>query len=130
MLDFGSYLKQKRLSKKPKVSMRELARRTNVDPSYISRIEKNEHTPSRQVVINIAKALNEDVNEFLIKAGYTPNNENILLTDENKKKIEMADEIIEHLIKHGIIKQNEILTKEKRDWLLKLLDKAIDMSRM
>lgn len=130
MNDFGRFLKEKRTNRNEKISMRELARRTSIDPSYISRIEKGEYTPSRELVISIAKALNENQDEFLIKAGYTPSKENILLTEENQKKVEMANEIINHLIKQGIIKENEQLTDEKREWLMKLLNKAIDMSRM
>lgn len=46
------------------------------------------------------------------------------------KKNEIADDIIQFLIDKGVIKEGEELTDEKRKWLLNLLDKAIDMSRL
>lgn len=67
---FGSIIKRARLEKD--LSLRALAELAGIDFSYISRLEKGSHTPSRDTVIKIAKALDIPVNELMIAAGYMP----------------------------------------------------------
>jgi transcriptional regulator with XRE-family HTH domain len=83
--DFGNFLKSRR-EKNPDISQRELARRTNLSPSYISRIENGEYIPSREVVIEIAKALGEDKNKFLLKAKYLPEGNYTVIEHEKVKE--------------------------------------------
>lgn len=55
--------------------MNGLARAVGVDPAYILRLEKDVHSPSRQVVLGIADALGLDGPErdrLLFKAGLAP----------------------------------------------------------
>lgn len=58
------------------LSCNELARAVQVDPSYISRLERGEREPPRRVVVEaIAYALQinrEDEDRLLVSAGYTP----------------------------------------------------------
>lgn len=125
---FGDYLKQNRESKRPKISMRELARRTNVDPSYISRIEKGEYVPSREIVMNIAKALNENVNEFLMKAGYVPLDSESNKKDLHKETIQFSEKDIEiaNRIMKKIVDKKIPQDKSKVNRLLKMLDAMFD----
>ena len=106
MSQFGNFLNNKRKEKKPKVSMRELARRTNVDASYISRIEKGEYIPSKSIVINLARALEEDETEFLINAGYSPDDTRFI-------------EVLKNCITHGTVEalRNNIVHNKLGDLL-------------
>lgn len=78
---FGYKIKEARLSKD--LSLRALANLAGLDYSYISRLEKGSHTPSRETVIKIAKALDMQTDELMIAAGYAP----IEKKDENYSDI-------------------------------------------
>lgn len=55
------------------ISQNEIARRTGLDHSYISRLERGERSPSKGTVMKIAKALELDEGEtdqLLASAGY------------------------------------------------------------
>lgn len=77
-MTFGQWLRLKREEKG--LTQMDIARRAGVSMSYISTIERGERhritgapsAPSRDIVINIAKALGVDEAEALTRAGYTP----------------------------------------------------------
>jgi transcriptional regulator with XRE-family HTH domain len=69
--EFGYKIKKARLARD--LSLRALAELAEVDYSYISRLEKGNHTPSRETVTKIAKALKIPEDDLMIAAGYTPN---------------------------------------------------------
>lgn len=50
----------------------DLAEKAGINPSYISLIEAKFAVPSRTIVISIAEALEADVDEALIYAGFAP----------------------------------------------------------
>ena len=57
-LAFGSFIRKKRLESDPYISLRELARRLELSPIYMSDIETSrEFAPKREVLIRIAEIL-------------------------------------------------------------------------
>ena len=66
MLKFGEYIKSKRLEKG--ISLRELASKVGISPSYMSDIEKGRrNAPNKEKVDKIAEALfysEEEINEL------------------------------------------------------------------
>ncbi len=73
MKDFGSYLRSKRLllqNADASFSVRGLAARIEVEPSYLSKIERGiEAPPSEEKIRRIAKELDEDPDVLLALAG-------------------------------------------------------------
>jgi transcriptional regulator with XRE-family HTH domain len=70
---FGSYIRQRRSelqSKGPDFSVRRLARRIGVEPSYLSKVERDETPPpSEAKILALAEALGEDADVLLAMAG-------------------------------------------------------------
>lgn len=70
---FGSYLRQQRealRAKDPGFSVRQLAARVGLEPSYLSKIERGEQPPpSEESIRAIAEALGEDPDVLLALAG-------------------------------------------------------------
>ena len=56
------------------ISRCRLAEMVDVDPSYITLIERNGQVPRRDKVVALARALDGDLDEMLLKAGYAPEN--------------------------------------------------------
>ena len=64
---FGTFLRaQRRLSN---LSLREMARRTNLSNAYLSQIERGLHTPSVRVLRLVASALDLSAETLLAQAG-------------------------------------------------------------
>lgn len=70
MKDFGRLIRQKRIMMS--LTLRELADRSGISPSYLGRIERSERFPSAGVLKKIAGPLDLNVNELFILAGYLP----------------------------------------------------------
>lgn len=51
------------------ITLRELARRLDVTPSYVSDIENDRRVPSEEVLIRIAAALDLDANDLVARSG-------------------------------------------------------------
>jgi transcriptional regulator with XRE-family HTH domain len=64
---FGEYLQQARLS--AKLGLRELAKKAGIAPSYLSDIENDRRVPSEDVLKNLARHLDLEVEELLGRAG-------------------------------------------------------------
>ncbi len=64
---FGEFIRNARDDKG--LRLRELARRLEVTPSYVSDIENDRRTPSEEVLIALARELELDANEVITKAG-------------------------------------------------------------
>lgn len=65
---FGSFLRaQRRLAN---LSLREMARRTNLSNAYLSQIERGLHTPSVRVLRLVAQALDLSAETLLGQAGF------------------------------------------------------------
>jgi len=73
MNGFGEYLRNAREKLKVKdrrYSVRQVAGRIGVEPSYLSKVERGEQPPpSEQTILQLAKELNEDPDILLALAG-------------------------------------------------------------
>ena len=73
MTDFGDYIRQRREQLRkgdPAYSVRKVAARIGVQPSYLSKIERGDETPpSEEKVVALARELNEDPDVLLALAG-------------------------------------------------------------
>ena len=72
MSELGEYIKK--LRKERRVTQRELAAKVGVDFTYISKIENNQlkNSPSEKAIIEIAKALNADIDKLILMAKKVP----------------------------------------------------------
>ena len=72
-MDFGDYIREKRetlRSKDRTFSLRQMASRVGVQPSYLSKVERgDEPPPSEEKIILIAKELDENPDLLLAMAG-------------------------------------------------------------
>lgn len=70
---FGSYIRERRTelqSESPDYSVRRLAKRIGVEPSYLSKVERDETPPpSEAKIMALAEALGEDPDMLLAMAG-------------------------------------------------------------
>jgi transcriptional regulator with XRE-family HTH domain len=73
MNEFGSYIRQKReglLKNDRSYSLRQVAGRINIEPAYLSKIERGDFAPpSEQVIRKLADELGENVDILLALAG-------------------------------------------------------------
>ena len=73
MSAFGSYLRERREALKaedPAFSLRQLAGRIGVEPSYLSKVERgDEPPPSEARIVQLASELDEDPDVLLAMAG-------------------------------------------------------------
>jgi transcriptional regulator with XRE-family HTH domain len=72
-MSFGSYLRRQRealLASDPGCSVRGVASRVGVQPSYLSKVERDEVAPpSEATIVRLAEALGEDPDVLLALAG-------------------------------------------------------------
>ncbi len=72
-MKFGPYIRQKREAKAlqgTRLSLRAFARQLDIEPSYLSKIEREEFAPpSEELIVKIAKGLDEDSDMLLALAG-------------------------------------------------------------
>ena len=73
-MTFGKYIRQKReafvLANKPDYSVRKVAARIDIEPSYLSKIERDATPPPSEATIRrLAEALQEDPDALLAMAG-------------------------------------------------------------
>ena len=73
MKHFGSYIRNRRealLTKDSRFSVRQVAARIGVQPSYLSKIEREEQPPpSERTILALAEELDEDRDLLLAMAG-------------------------------------------------------------
>ena len=73
LTELGSYIRERREALKAQnkaFSLRQVAQRIEVEPSYLSKIERGEEPPpSEKTIRAIARELNEDVDVLLALAG-------------------------------------------------------------
>lgn len=71
--DFGDHLRKRREARRaqdPRFSLRQLAARIGVEPSYLSKVERGqEPPPSEARVVQLAGELGEDADVLLALAG-------------------------------------------------------------
>lgn len=71
-MQFGSYLRQARERRKSSdrsFSLRQVAHRVGVEPSYLSKVERNVELPSERTIRRLAAELNQDADVLLALAG-------------------------------------------------------------
>jgi HTH-type transcriptional regulator, competence development regulator len=73
MSAFGDYVRQRRLQlheSDPNLSLRKVAAAIDVEPSYLSKIERGEQPPPGEMtIVALAKELHEDADVLLALAG-------------------------------------------------------------
>ncbi len=73
MAEFGDYLRKVREGRRegdPSFSVRQLAARVGVEPSYLSKIERSQQPPpSEQTILSLARELDEDPDVMLALGG-------------------------------------------------------------
>jgi transcriptional regulator with XRE-family HTH domain len=73
MKHFGEYVRERReelRAKNPEFSLRKIAARIDVEPSYLSKVERGEQPPPSEAKIKLlAEALGEDPDALLAMAG-------------------------------------------------------------
>ena len=73
MAAFGDYIRQQREARRatdPAFSVRQLAQRVGIEPSYLSKIERGEQpSPGEQTIAALARELGEDSDVLLALAG-------------------------------------------------------------
>jgi transcriptional regulator with XRE-family HTH domain len=67
---WSNYVKEKRKGKH--LTRRKLAELSKVDPSYLTLIERDGFVPRKDKVAKIARALDCDIDECMLTAGYAP----------------------------------------------------------
>ncbi|MCT4597445.1 MAG: helix-turn-helix domain-containing protein [Vallitalea sp.] len=98
-----------------KVTQQILANKLNISRTYLADIESGRTNANSTILNKICKALNQPIT-FFIESKY--------------RKEKIADELINYLIELDVIKSDEELTEDKLEWVMELLGKAIDMSRI
>ncbi len=68
--EWAKYVQDNRKSQN--LTRRKLADLANIDPSYVTLIERDGYVPRKNKVIDIANALKADVDHALLIAGYAP----------------------------------------------------------
>lgn len=70
---FGDYLRERREARRasdPEFSLRKLAERVGIQPSYLSKVERGiESPPSEATIVRLAEELGEDPQVLLALAG-------------------------------------------------------------
>lgn len=70
---FGGYIRERREARREedrRYSLRQLALRLGIEPSYLSKVERGEVAPpSESTIVNIARELEEDPDVLLALAG-------------------------------------------------------------
>ena len=73
MREFGAYIRERRSrlnETDPRFSLRQVAAKIDVEPSYLSKVERGEQPPpSEQTIAELARVLGEDPDVLLALAG-------------------------------------------------------------
>lgn len=67
---WATYVKEKRKARH--LTRRKLAELAKIDPSYVTLIERDGYVPRKDKVLELARALEVDVDHTLLVAGYAP----------------------------------------------------------
>ncbi|GEM_PF-1519943 len=101
---WANYVKDKRKARG--LTRRKLAELAGIDPSYVTLIERDGYVPRKDKVLEVARALEADVDHTLLVAGYAP------------EKIPVKD-LLERL---ETFKSEKVLDKELRASIRELFD--------
>ena len=67
---WANYVRDRRKARQ--LTRRKLAELANIDPSYVTLIERDGYVPRKDKVLEIARAIQADVDHTLLVAGYAP----------------------------------------------------------
>jgi len=67
---WATYVREKRKAKH--LTRRKLAELAKIDPSYVTLIERDGYVPRKDKVLEIARALDVEIDHALLIAGYAP----------------------------------------------------------
>jgi HTH-type transcriptional regulator, competence development regulator len=111
---FGSYIRKQRevlRGADTRFSVRQLARRVGIEPSYLSKIERGlQPPPGEQTILSLARELDEDPDVLLAMAGKVSSD----LQDIILKRPQLFAELIRQLKtspQHAVLR----LVREVRD---------------
>ncbi len=114
MSQFGAFIRDRRerlRREDPRFSVRQLAQRVGVEPSYLSKVERGETAPpSVAKILRLAKELNEDPDVLLAMAGKVSSD----LQEVIRKRPELFGQLIRELKdmpEHAVLS----LVREVRD---------------
>ncbi len=114
MSQFGAFVRDRRerlRSEDSRFSVRQLARRLGVEPSYLSKVERGETAPpSEAKIVLLAKELNEDPDVLLAMAGKVSSD----LQEVIRKRPELFGQLIREIKdmpEHAVLS----LVREVRD---------------
>ena len=114
MTTFGYFVRERRESLRendPNFSIRRVAQRMGIQPSYLSKVERDEVAPpSEKTTVKLAKELKVDTDVLLALAGKVSSD----LQDAIRKRPELFAELIRELKKkpdHAVLR----LVREVRD---------------
>jgi transcriptional regulator with XRE-family HTH domain len=96
---FGDFVRDRREARRkqdPEFSVRKVAARIGVEPSYLSKIERGEQAPpSEEKIVALAKVLDEDPDVMLAMAGKVSSD----LQEAIRKRPQLFGELIRQLKK-------------------------------
>jgi transcriptional regulator with XRE-family HTH domain len=111
---FGNYIREKREKLKKKdstFSLRQVANRIGVEPSYLSKVERGDQPPpSEEKIKALAKELNENPDVLLAMAGKVSSDLQLII----KQRPELFSQLIKELKDlpdHAVLK----IVREVRD---------------
>ena len=114
MSEFGEYLRKKREERRsgdPKFSVRQLASRIGVEPSYLSKIERGQQPPpSEKTIAALASELDEDPDVLLALAGKVSGELQSIIRRRPKLFAELIREL-KDMPDHAVVR----LVREVRD---------------
>lgn len=114
MSDFGDYIRQRREERRKqdaKFSLRQVAERIDVEPSYLSKIERGEQPPPSEATITaLGRDLGEDVDVLLALAGKVSSELQKIIRKRPKLFAELIREL-KDLPDHAVLR----LVREVRD---------------
>jgi len=114
MSEFGKYLRMKREQRRSgdsKFSVRQLASRVGVEPSYLSKIERGQQPPpSEKTIAALASELDEDPDVLLALAGKVSGELQSIIRRRPKLFAELIREL-KDMPDHAVVR----LVREVRD---------------
>lgn len=113
---FGQFLTERRLA--AKFGLRELAKKANITPSYLSDIENDRRTPSEDVLRVLANVLQTDPGELISRAGRVGEVVSEYVKEEPTAGVlfrKVAEGRLDKQAIEKLIKQTEQLSKKDGD---------------
>lgn len=131
MSAFGSRIQN--LRKNKKLTLRELAERSNLSFSFIASLEKGRYNPSRESIHSLAKSLDVEVDELLILSGFLPEEsklkEHHRMNDANNHRFPRESFALENIMDIPTTFQSIDLIETEKRALIAFLTTMMDMKK-